>query len=653
MTAGYWRVSYKGVVKTIFIFNLVFLTCLAGAAHGDDAAPRTAERLAAIVAYVVADYPGAVKDHAVLAEDEYKEQGGLLAEGAQIAQALGGTPAAQEKLAKGFSTLQQRFADKADEPQLAAAGRSVHQLLLDEFNLVLTPTATPSLERAGKLFADNCARCHGADGRAETEEAKKLTPRPVSFLDEGRMRRISPELAFHALTFGVTGTAMAAFDTLTPADRWSLAFYVVSLRHRAGDTHAGETIVKIRAPQLPRSASRLSALTDDEIAAQLIGAGAADLVHALAYLRADAPFRSEPGGRFAIARTRLAELAAASDDPIRARELAVAAYLEGVEPHEAALKAKDKSLSDRLEKTFLGLRTSIDGGVKGNALRQEVARAQLVVDTVEERAAGGASVPFAAAFAIALREGFELSLLLAALLAFLRRAGRENDARWVHLGWVAAVPAGLLTWLAIGAALSGARRELTEGILTLVAAAMLLFVSHFVLGRLESRRWLKFLEQKTMAAGGQGRVGLALFTVAFVAAYREAIEIVLFFKALLLDSNAGPWPVVAGAAAGVAVLMVVVKLLGLVGRRLNPRPLMLVSSVVLTGLAISLVGQGVRALQEAGIVGLTSLSLPSLPALGLFPTVQGLGGQLVVLALVVLPSLLTGRGAENKNMIKA
>jgi high-affinity iron transporter len=257
-------------------------------------------------------------------------------------------------------------------------------------------------------------------------------------------------------------------------------------------------------------------------------------------------------------------------------------------------------------------------------------------------------VPFAAAFAIALREGFELSLLLAALLAFLRKAGREGEARYVHLGWIVAIPAGAITWFAIGAALSGARRELTEGVLTLVAAAMLLFVSHFVLGRLESRRWLKFLERSTLDAGGkqQGSVGLALFSVAFVAAFREAIEIVLFFKALLLDSPTGPWPVIGGAAAGLSVLVVIVQVLARVGRRMNPRPLMLASSVVLSALAISLVGQGVRALQEGGLVGLSSLAWPRLPALGLYPTVQGLGAQLVVLLLVVVPTLLERRRAQ-------
>jgi len=634
-------------MKSIFIFILVL--GFGSVAHADaPMQPRTTERLAAIIAYVVADYPGAVKDGQVLAADEYAEQGGLLEEGAQIAAALPEPKAgAHVELVHAFGALTTAFRTKKPEPELAAAGRVVHHLLLDEWNLVMVPVGTPSVERAATLYSQACARCHGADGHADTDEAKKLQPKPVSFYDEARMRRISPELAFHAMSFGVTGTAMASFDTLPAADRWSLAFYVVGLRHHDVDARLGETLLKARAPQLAVSASRLAALSDDGVVELLPPSLAKEETRTIVgFLRTGAPFRAEPGGRFAIARARLQELSLAADDQNKARELAVAAYLEGVEPHEAGLKAKDPALSARLEKTFLGLRQSIDSGVAGDALRREVARASLVVDSVEERAQGGASVPFAAAFAIALREGFELSLLLAALLAFLRRAGRTDDARYVHFGWIAAIPAGVLTWFAVGAALSGARRELTEGILTLVAAAMLLFVSHFVLGRLESRRWLKFLERQTMDAGGkQSGVGLALFSVAFVAAFREAIEIVLFFKALLLDSTVGPWPVIGGAAAGVAVLSVIVTVLGRLGRRLNPRPLMLVSSIVLTALAISLVGQGVRALQEGGFVGLHMLALPSLPALGLYATTEGLLSQLVVLALVIVPVVLERRTA--------
>src|SRR5205823_13657492 len=167
----------------------------------------------------------------------------------------------------------------------------------------------------------------------------------------------------------------------------------------------------------------------------------------------------------------------------------------------------------------------------------------------------------------------------------VRKSGHPESAPYVHVGWLLAVPAGLVTWFAVGAAVGGARRELTEGVLTLVAATMLLFVSHFVLGKLESQHWLAFLKKKTQARSTQP---WPLTMVAFVAAYREAIEIVLFFRALALDSPGRGWAIATGALVGVVILGGVVVIMQQLGKRLNPRPVMLASGILLTALAIAL-----------------------------------------------------------------
>src|SRR6185503_12193476 len=287
------------------------------------------------------------------------------------------------------------------------------------------------------------------------------------FFENDRMARISPQVAFHALTFGVTNTAMASFDTLPVSDRWSLAFYVVSLRHSEKDAARGRELYRTRKLPVAGSASRLAGLADGQLD-QLLAPALPDpgeRASAIAYLRRDAPFQSEPGGTFATARRLLAEVSANAGDRARARDRAIAAYLEGIEPHEAQLRAEDAALTNRIERAFFTLRHTIDSGGSPDAIRAEVARTTLILDGADEHGAMGKSVPFFAALAIALREGFELSLLVAALLAFVRKSGHPDYARWIHLGWSASLPAGVATWFAIGAVLAGAQRELTEGIL--------------------------------------------------------------------------------------------------------------------------------------------------------------------------------------------
>src|SRR5205823_5246784 len=185
-------------------------TADAGGVGGD----KALERLAALVDYVAADYPGAVQGGRVVAETELAEQEGMLSEARTMAARLepvAGRAQAPAALARELDALVALVHAHASEDQVAAACRVVHKRLLDDFGLVLAPLASPSRERADAVYAQACASCHGADGRAGTEQARKLKPEPVSFLDGERMARNSPQLAFHALTFGVRGTGMEAF----------------------------------------------------------------------------------------------------------------------------------------------------------------------------------------------------------------------------------------------------------------------------------------------------------------------------------------------------------------------------------------------------------------------------------------------------------
>ncbi|HWE30924.1 MAG TPA: FTR1 family protein, partial [Polyangia bacterium] len=543
-------------MKTVlnFIFAAVFALLAGGPAHAQTATPL--ERLASLTDYVAADYAGAVRDGKILAASEYDEQRGLIAEARTLATSLSPSPgheAARDALDADVRTLVRDVDAKAPEATVAADCRAVHKRLIDDYGLVLTPLAPPSEARAVTIFKSTCAQCHGEDGRAETDKAKTLNPRPVSFLDGERMSRIAPALAFHALTFGIANTGMASFETLPASDRWSLAFYVVSLRHRGRDVARGERAFADAHAALAPTASRLAGLTDAQLEGVLSSLPPDARADAIAWLRVRASFAPAPGGTFADARRLLAAVAASAGDRARAKELAVAAYLEGVEPHEASLRARDAAATQRIEEAFLQLRRTIAAGasIDADAVRRDVARATMLLDGAEEHARRDKSVPFFAALAIALREGFEIALLISALLAFVRKSGHPESAPYVHYGWLLALPAGAATWFAVGAALGGARRELTEGVLTLVAAAMLLFVSHFVLGKLESRKWLKFLERKTKASSTRP---WPLLTVAFIATYREAVEIVLFFRALALDSPGRATAIAAGVATGGAIL---------------------------------------------------------------------------------------------------
>lgn len=614
-------------------------------------AQQALRRVAGILDYIGGDYRGAVSaDGRVLDEGEYAEQGSLARDADALA-AQAGLPADGE-LRRLLAEIAAALVAKATPDriaQLCARGRA----LIVRDGVQLSPGQPPSRADGARLYAENgCATCHGQDGSAATEAAQKLDPRPANFLDPERVATVSPHRAFYAISFGVGGTAMLGYPKLSEHERWSLAFHVLALRHAGVDRAAGRAALTTL-PAVPTDAARLSALTEDELRAALAGLPApAARAAALGYLRAEAPFaetaalaaaRSGTTGRTDLSSARADVHAAlrayAKGDVETARAQLVSAYLDGIEPHEAVLAARDRTLVRELERAMLALRTSVADHEPGARVQAHADQLLGLLDQAERSEGDRGQTAFWGALAISLREGLEIALLIGALLAIVRRRGADQLVPYVHGGWVLAVVAGLATYWLVGEALSGLQRELAEGIASLVAAAVLLGVTHWMIGQLTARTFMGFVAERMQRAASGRRAALGILGLSFIAAYREAVEIVLFFKALLLDAGEYVSRVWLGAGAGVLALLVVTFSLSRLGKRLPLRAFMLASSGLLAVLVVALAGKGVRALQEAAVVPLRTLDLPELPLLGIYATLQGLLVQGAVAFLLLLSAL--------------
>lgn len=91
-------------------------------------------------------------------------------------------------------------------------------------------TAAPPAPAGDALFAQNCARCHGDDGRGHGPAAEGLLPAPADLAGAFR-HGTSPTALFRTISEGVHGTAMPPFEvTLTDSHRWTLVRHVLELR---------------------------------------------------------------------------------------------------------------------------------------------------------------------------------------------------------------------------------------------------------------------------------------------------------------------------------------------------------------------------------------------------------------------------------------
>ncbi len=636
------------------LLSLCLATSLAGCASQGDGPVAKADatqtekvrRVAGMLDYVAADYPGSVDDHGGLSatgkNGEYEEQVSFLRDADALAHELP-APSGFDLLGK-ITALRDAVAAKEPGADVTAQARAVRKGMLEAYQVVLAPTATPSYEVGKDLYA-TCAQCHGATGKGDGALARTLDPPPRDFTSPAVMNELTPVRAFNALTDGVEGTKMEAYQSLSQSQRWSLAFYLFTLRHDEASAQRGHAVYDKTDKPIAAAAGRLANESDGQILATLKKAGATDAeaMDGLAYLRREAAFTTT-GAPMDQARKLLAAAVGSlrSGHPGDARRQAAAAYLDGFEPHEAALGARDQALLARLESQFLAVRENIGTGADPNDIEQQVLRIGTLLDRADEVMAGhsGVGTAVVASFTIILREGLEGALLVLLLLGIARRSGAgEEDVRAVHYGWLAAVGVGIATWFGatgIIHALGGAQRELIEGVVSLFAAAVLLGVSHFVLARLDAQRRVAALKERLARAASSPRRKLVLASLAFVAVYREAFEVVLFLQAVVLDAETSAWAMLAGAAGAMLVLIGLVFAMTRLGKRLRPGPLLTALGTMLCLLAVALAGKGVRAMQEAGVFGIQPVHGPRFDWLGIYPTMETLLAQALVFAAFVV-----------------
>ena len=633
------RVCYAAVVKLKSNFNFsLFVVGLWGLAWAPLAAGQTpgadggaAQRLVLLIDYVGGDYRLAVKDGAVLAVDEYAEQVRFAAEirerGARLLPGADPSDGLTAKLAE-IETLVRA---KADPDAVARACHDAHEMAVARFGLETRPLQRPSLARADLLYQESCAVCHGARGDGDTEKARTLDPRPASFRDPDRLRDLSPYRVYNALTFGVPGTAMASFDSLTPQERWDLAFYVFRLGHDGAPAEGPFGVVL----------ADLATRSDRELLAGYGGGTPAE--RRLAWARQQGPY-VEPPAEASVARTRemLREATALFEqgrfDAADGRVLD--AYLQGFEQAEPRLRARDAAGTRAVEAAFAELRAELSRGAAGE-VRDRVRRLDETLARLENRRP---LLPFAAAALIYLREGLEAALLVGALLAGATRLGLPGAARAIHTGWLLALPAGVLTWWAFTGllALGAHQRELVEAVVALLAAAVLFSVSFWMISKAESQRWTAYLNERLQL--GVGRGNLALLTgLAFLAVYREAAETVLFTQALLLEAAGHAAQVWSGAAAGAIAVAAVALAINRAVVRLPLAPFFAVSSVLLLVLAVSFAGSGINDLVAAGYLRPRPVRFPAVPWLGIHPELTGLVVQLVIVSVVAFAGIVTLR----------
>jgi high-affinity iron transporter len=604
-----------------------------------------AKRLVSLLDYLGSDYKNAVKDGKVLSQDEYGEMQEFSKRSQELFKQLKETDKADKAgVESTLKSLASQIDNKADPKTVAELAKNAKDKLIAAYQIVPHPARLPSLASGKKIYDENCAQCHGATGKGDgtgRESMNPKTPLPANFTDPERIGGLTPFKAFNTASFGIEGTAMASFAALSEEQRWYVAFYIFSLRFSDQAAKTGGTLLQAKnIPADLKAVATLATTSDEQLLAKLktFTAQEAEAMNMLAYLRRGLleAVASDP---LLIARGLLREAVDLYNKGERekAYQKAVEAYIDGYDLAEPALFAKDISFGRALEGDFTQFRNSMKQGISPEEIQKRHLEMEIKLNQASElltRDDGYSGIYFFVNSAlIILREGLEAALVLAAILAMLKVVGAREVVRYIHLGWILALVAGGLTWVATQTVLtlSGQNRESMEGFISVFAAVALFYVGYWLHTKSEAKKWQTFIHDKVQNVLS-GKKVLGLMGISFFAVYREAFEVVLFYQALWLQSESGHHVIVWGFVAGLTVLVALTFGILKLGLKVPLKYFFGVTGTLLYIIAFIFAGTGIKELQAAGWVSTTPLNFPpQAPLLGIYPTLETLAAQGIML----------------------
>jgi len=611
-----------------------------------------AQRMLFLLQYIGVDYNGAVSDGKVIDEFEYREMN-------EFCQTILATykemPPAPETatISVRLQHLQNLIQQRAAWQEIIRVTHELIPALTRQLHVVPYPVKLPDLANGKRLYAENCADCHGINGNGRGPSSADLNPPPSNFNDATRLLHLTPYQFYNAMTFGVDGTAMGTFsDLLTPQERWDIAFYLMTINPAAST---------IQTPaDAPFSLRELATESNAELAERLAQQRVADFqrhpasdsILQAALADVDQLRRQLPGitsnQSLVYAREQLEKSLQAYEagEVKKAVTLAIDSYLHGIEKIELELQAVDSDLKLQLEKDCAHYRTALSQRAAMTTVRARYRDLLTTLEKVEaalstRRQAWGFG--FVQAIIIILREGIEAALLLGLMLTYLTATGFRSLRRYVVFGGLAGLLVGVITW---GAArtlitISPLQREALEGLTSLLAAAVLLSISLWMIHHADLQRWKNYIRRRAEIALSTGSI-LALAFAAFLAVYREAFETVLFFEVLWFKAPAAHTGILLGFVVGALALTILMTAIFRFGLRIPLKPFFSATGALLGLLVFVFVGYGIRELQSIGWIKETAFPWDlRLPLLDIYPTVEGIALQTAVVLTFVLGWLAT------------
>jgi high-affinity iron transporter len=629
----------------VFLLILITFSTRVNAAGGADI--RSTIHL---LEYIMQDYPNAVQHGKAVNKGEFEEMSDF---GKRVLESANADPtlSKNEELQSVLTKLDLTIQNKGPYDTVNYYTFRAKELIMDITKYQASPAKWPDLTAATVLFTDHCQRCHGIYGNGQGPDAAGMEPSPRNFHDDDRMKRISAASAFNTIRLGIEGTSMKGNIDLSDEDIWNLAFYVLSIRYQDVDSIAAKKAFDRYQSKIDLAS--ISSLSDTQLVTKL-GIPPATQHLDLAALRTCKP-EINNDDYLGLAK-RLLEKSLAEyklGHVSEARQLAIEAYLDGIEPVELQLKSLEPQLVADLEAQMMQVRKGIDEKIPAAELGTRIEQSDKLIDKASELLKGNKPSfiwLIIMTATILLREALEALLVVIILIKLIKAANADHALKWIHSGWIIALVMGLISWLFSESLVSWgmSKFEIFEGVVSVIAVIVVVYIGFWMHSHTEIDKWKSFVNDKLgKLIKTENFVGLAFLS--FVVVGREVFESVLFLTALNVEShNTAGAPIAIGFIIALSLSLGLGYILLNVTKNIPIRQILRISSFILALLAVILVGKSIHSFQEIGWVPVhTSILSIRIEALGVFPTAETMIGQGLMILLISGVIFLTSKKKTN------
>lgn len=248
---------------------------------------------------------------------------------------------------------------------------------------------------------------------------------------------------------------------------------------------------------------------------------------------------------------------------------------------------------------------------------------------------------------ILLREGLEALLIVATLLAFLKKVNQGDKQKWIWAGVTAGLLASAILAIVINIVFSkitaASSREYIEGITGIAAVVMMVSVGAWLHSKANIKSWNRYINKQMTQAITTGSV-ISFAMVSFLSIFREGAETIIFYAGM------SPYMSLQQLVTGILLALVILIVAGVLIMRYSVKiPISVffkAATVFIYLLAFKILGVSVHALQVSKTISIHTLhSFPFIDWIGLYPTVETLLPQLVLLLII----LFTGITIKKRN----